>query len=51
MHSIAYPICRESVAAEIIQITKEGTKTNLADLFTKMLSRKQREELIERFTY
>ena len=51
MHSIAYHICRESVAAGIIQIAKEGTKTNLSDLFTKFLSRSQREKLLESFTY
>ena len=51
MHSIACHICRESVAAGIIQIAKEGTKTNLADLFTKFLSRPQRENLLESFTY
>ena len=51
VHSIAYHICRESVAADIIQIAKEGTKTNLADLFTKLLSRLERENLIQSFTY
>ena len=49
MPSIAYHICRESVAAGIIQITKEGTKTNLADLFTKFLSRPQREKIVRKF--
>ena len=51
MHSIAYHICRESVAAGIIQIAKEGTKTNLADLFTKFLPRLDRERLLDCFTY
>ena len=51
MHSIAYHICRESVAAGIIQIAKEGTKTNLADLFTKFLPRLDRESLLDCFTY
>ena len=51
MPSIAYHICRESVAAGIIQITKEGTKINLEDLFTKFLSRPQCEKLLESFTY
>ena len=31
-------MCREAVAAGIIQITKDGTGTNSADLFTKILS-------------
>ena len=51
VHSIAYHYCREAVAAGIIQIAKEGTDTNLADLFTKNLSRLQQEELLDRFTY
>ena len=51
VHSIAYHICREAVASKIIQIAKEGTDTNLADLFTKTLSALRREELLERFTY
>ena len=51
VYSIAYHICREAVASKIIQIAKEGTDTNLADLFTKILSALRREELLERFTY
>ena len=51
VHSIAYHYCREAVAAGIIQIAKEGTDTNLADLFIKIMSRLQREELLDRFTY
>ena len=50
-HSISYHACREAVAAEIIQIAKEGTKTNLADLFTKAMSSIRREFLLKRFTY
>ena len=50
-HSISYHACREAVAAEIIQIAKEGTQTNLADLFTKAMSSIRREFLLERFTY
>ena len=37
-HSIAYHKCRESVAAKIIRVAKEGTEKNLADLFTKVLT-------------
>jgi len=50
-HSIAYHFCREAVAANIIQIAKEGTDTNLADLFIKWLTSKRREFFLERFTY
>ncbi len=36
-HSIAYHRCREAVAAGTVQVAKEGTQTNLSDLFTKLL--------------
>ena len=49
--SIAYHRCREAVAAHVIRVAKEGTKTNLADLFTKILSGPRREELLNMFTY
>jgi hypothetical protein len=50
-HSIAYHRCREAVAAETVRVTKEGTKTNLSDLFTKVLPQSRREELLDKFTY
>ena len=50
-HSIAYHRNREAVAANIVQIAWEGTKTNLADIFTKLQGPKQREELLDRFMY
>ena len=50
-HSIAYHKCRESVAAHIIRVAKQGTKKNLADLFTKLLTSETRRFLLERFTY
>ena len=50
-HSISYHTSREAVAAGIIQIAKEGTLTNLADLFTKAMTSLRREYLLERFTY
>ena len=50
-HSIAYHCCREAPAVVTIQVAKEGTKTNLADLFTKLLTEKRRTELLERFVY
>jgi len=50
-HSIAYHRCREAVAANTIQVAKEGTTTNLADLFTKIMTSVRRTFLLERFTY
>ena len=50
-HSIAYHRCREAVAAETVRVAKEGTKTNLSDLFTKLLPQPRRDELLDRFTY
>jgi len=51
MHSISYHYCREAVAAEIVRIAKEDTTTNLADLFTKVLAKSRRDELLDRFMY
>ena len=50
-HSIAWHRAREAVAALTVRIAKEGTETNLADLFTKVLSVLRREELLDKFTY
>ena len=50
-HSIAYHRCREAVAAETVRVAKEGTKTNLSDLFTKLLPQPRRDELLDKFTY
>ena len=50
-HSIAYHCCREAVAAGTIQVAKEGTDINLADLFTKLMTSIRRTFLLERFTY
>ena len=51
-HSIAYHRCREAVAAGTVRIAKEERKTNLADLFTKLLSlQARRDELLNKFTY
>ena len=44
-HSIAYHRCREAVAAETVRVAKEGTVTNLSDLFTNVLPQPRREEL------
>ena len=50
-HSIAYHRNREAVAAMTCWIAKEDTKTNLSDLFTKILPYVTREELLDRFMY
>ena len=50
-HSIAYHRCREAVAAGTVRVAKEGTRTNLSDLFTKILPQPRREELLDKFTY
>ena len=49
-HSIAYHRCREAVAAGTVQVAKQGTTKNLADLFTKVLTVARRTFLLERFT-
>ena len=48
---ICYHRCRETVAARVMRVAKEGTLTNLADLFTKPLMQSVREGLLDRFTY
>ena len=50
-HSIAYHKCRESLAAGIVRIAKQGTEKNLADLFTKVLTSERQRFLLDRFTY
>lgn len=50
-HSIAYHICREAVASQTIQVAKEGTQSNLADLFTKFVIAARSTFLLEKFTY
>ena len=50
-NSIAYHKSREAVAAGTVRVAKEGTTTNLSDLFTKTLTRERREELLDHFTY
>ena len=49
--SICYHWAREVVAARMMQVAKEGTTTNLDDLFTKPLSDARRAFLLDRFTY
>ena len=49
--SICYHRAREAVAACMMRVAKEGTATNLADLFTKPLTDSRRAFLLDRFTY
>ena len=49
--SICYHREREAVAACTMQVAKEGTVTNLADLFTKPLTDLRRAFLLDRFRY
>ena len=50
-HSIAHHRCREAVAAGTIRAGKEGTLTNLVDLFTKLLTADRRCFSLEKFTH
>jgi hypothetical protein len=50
-HSISYHAAREAVASKVVRVAKEDTKTNLSDLFTKMLGRVKRNELLDAFMY
>ena len=50
-NSICYHRCCEAVAARVMRVAKEGTLTNLVDLFTKPLVQSVREGLLDRFTY
>ena len=46
-HSISYHRCREAVAAGTVRVAKEGTKTNLADIFTKLMAATTRNALLD----
>jgi hypothetical protein len=50
-HSIAYHRCWEAVVAGPVGVAREGTKTNLSNLFTKLLPQPRREELLDKFTF
>ena len=50
-HSIAYHRNREAVAAGTCRIAKEDTATNLADVFTKVMSSFTRDALFDKFMY
>ena len=49
--SICYHRCREAQAAGTVQITKEGTLTNLADMLTKLLAGPQLRKLAGAILY
>ena len=49
--SIDYHRNQEAVAADTCRIAKEDSKTNLSDLFTKILSSIVGKELLDRFIY
>jgi len=50
-HSVSYHACRQAVASGMVRIAKEDTLTNLADLFTKVLGRVKREQILDMFMY
>ena len=50
-NSIAYHWVCESVAAGTIHVTKEDSKTNLADVLTKLLPQATKDFLCDRFMY
>ena len=50
-NAINYHAIREAVAAKIIRVGKEDGLTNLADLFTKVLTADRRRALCEFILY
>ena len=50
-HIITYHRNREAFAAGTCRIAKEDAKTNLSDLFTKILSSNVRGEILDQFMY
>jgi hypothetical protein len=50
-NAINYHAVREAAAAGVLEVIKEDTKTNLADLFTKVLHADRRRELIGSILY
>ena len=50
-HSIAYHRCLEDVTSKPIRVTKEGTYTNLSDIFIKLMTATRRTFLWDRLTY
>ena len=50
-HSIAYHRNREAVAAGTYRVAKEDSATNLADVFTKIMSSFSRNAIFDKFMY
>ena len=50
-NAINYHAVREAAAAGVLQVIKEDTQTNLADLFTKVLPGDRRRELLSCILY
>ena len=50
-NAINYHAVREAAAAGVLEVHKEDTQTNLADLFTKVLSADRRRELLGSILY
>ena len=50
-HSVNYNYVREAVASGLALIFKVDTGSNLADLFTKLLNKETRKELVQRILY
>ena len=50
-NAINYHAVREAVAAGVLEVIKEDTQTNLADLFTKVLPSNRRHELLGSILY
>jgi hypothetical protein len=48
-HSVSYHSAREAVAAKIVRVAKEDTRTNLSDLFTKTMNKPRRVALLDSF--
>ena len=49
--SICYHMVREAVAANILRVTKEDGKTNLADVLTKFMPGSRKRDMCGRFMY
>jgi hypothetical protein len=50
-NAINYHAVREAAAAGVLEVHKEDTQTNLADLFTKVLPADRRRELLGSILY
>ena len=50
-YSISYHMIREAVASVACRMAKQYTKTNLSEVFTKVILRPKKELFLDRFTY